>query len=93
MQTRAVFFFSLLHGKNPLTQASELGQFLLDFLESFMPLAVGDLSFGFGARLTPILGIQFLKVSNLKPEISNLFTKHCEMIHDNRIAHLKQFFE
>lgn len=57
-----------------------------------MPLAVGYLSFCFGAGLTPILGIQFLELSNLSPEIANLFTKHCEMIHDNRIAHSKQFF-
>jgi hypothetical protein len=93
IQARAVLFFSLLHGKNALTQAGELGQFLLDFLEPFMPLAVGYLSFCFGVGLTPVLGIQFLKVSNLKPETSNLFTKHCEMIHNNRIAHLKQFFQ
>ena len=57
MQARAVLFFSLLHGNYPLTQAGELGQFLLDFLESFVPLAMGNLSFRFGAGLTPILGI------------------------------------
>ena len=68
MQTRAVFFFSLLHGKNPLTQASELGQFLLDFLESFMPLAVGDLSFGFGARLTAVLGRSILEAERFQRE-------------------------
>ena len=88
-----MLFFSLLHGKDSATEARELGQFLLNFLEPFMPLAVGDLSFCFGTRVAPILGIQFLKVRNLSPEIANLFTKDCEMIHDNRIAHSKQFFK
>lgn len=58
-----------------------------------MPLAMSNLGFCFGVGLTPILVIQFLKVSNLNPEISNFFTKHCEMIHDNRIAHSSGFFE
>jgi hypothetical protein len=31
--------------------------------------------------------IQFLKVCDLGAETPNLFTKHCEMIHDSRIAH------
>jgi hypothetical protein len=58
-----------------------------------MPLAVSNLSFCFGVGLTPVLFIQFLKVSDLNPKIPNLFTKHCEMIHKNRIAHSNEFFE
>ena len=88
-----MLFFSLLHGKNAATEVGDLGQFLLDFLKSFMPLAVSHLSFCFGVGLTAVLLVQLLELSDFSAKISDLFTKHCEMIHDNRIAHLKQFFK
>ena len=93
MQAGAVLFFSLLHGKYAATEVGDLGQFLLDFLKSFMPLAVSHLSFCFGVGLTAILLVQLLELSDFSTKVSDLFTKHCEMIHDNRIAHLKQFFK
>jgi hypothetical protein len=43
--------------------------------------------------LTAILLVQLLELSDFSTKVSDLFTKHCEMIHDNRIAHLKQFFK
>ena len=58
-----------------------------------MPLAVSHLSFCFGVGLTAILLVQLLELSDFSTKVSDLFTKHCEMIHDNRIAHLKQFFK
>jgi hypothetical protein len=58
-----------------------------------MPLAVSHLSFCFGVGLTAILLVQLLELSDFSAKISDLFTKHCEMIHGNRIAHLKQFFK
>jgi hypothetical protein len=93
VQAGAVLYFSLLHGKNAAAEVGDPGQFVLDFLEPFMALAVGYLSFRFGVGLTAVLLVQFLKLSNLKAEISDLFTKHCEMVHDNRIAHSIDFFE
>jgi hypothetical protein len=93
VQAGAVLFFSLLHGKNAATEVGDLGQFLLDFLKSFMPLAVSHLSFCFGVGLTAVLLVQLLELSDFSAKIPDLFTKHCEMIHDNRIAHLKQFFK
>ncbi|MGC2818709.1 MAG: hypothetical protein WA198_03430 [Candidatus Sulfotelmatobacter sp.] len=59
-----MLFFSLLHGKNAATEVSDLSQFLLDFLESFMPLAVGYLRFCFGVGLTAVLVVQVLELSD-----------------------------
>ncbi|MGC2550144.1 MAG: hypothetical protein WA437_07770 [Candidatus Sulfotelmatobacter sp.] len=64
VQAGAVLFFSLLHGKNAATEVSDLSQFLLDFLESFMPLAVGYLRFCFGVGLTAVLVVQLLELSD-----------------------------
>jgi hypothetical protein len=72
-----VFGFPLFDRENPSTKASELDQFLLDFLQPFLPLAVGDLSLCFVASVTPILVIQLLKVCDLVAEMPDLFAKNC----------------
>ena len=69
--------FPLFDRENPSTKAGELDQFLLDFLQPFLPLAVGDLSLGFVAGVTPILVIQLLKVCDLVAEMPDLFAKNC----------------
>ncbi len=81
MQTDTVLLFHLLDGTNSSAKVSELGEFLLDCLQPFMPLAVSDLRLCFISALTPILVIQFLKVSDLNAETPDLFPKHCQMIH------------
>ncbi len=58
-----------------------------------MPLAVSHLRFCFGVGLTAVLVVQLLELSDFSAKIPNLFTKHCEMIHDNRIAHSNEFFK
>ena len=69
--------FPLFDRENPSTKASELDQFLLDFLQPFLPLAVGDLSLCFVAGVTPILVIQLLKVCDLVAEMPDPFAKNC----------------
>ena len=88
MQSGAVLFFPLFDGEHPSAKASELGQLLLDRLQPFVSLTVRDLSRGFVATLTPVLLVQFLKVSDLGPEPPNLVAKHCQVVHTTRIAHL-----
>jgi len=47
MQTGTVGFFHLLDQMNPATKVADMGKFLLNFLQPFMPLAVSHLSLGF----------------------------------------------
>jgi hypothetical protein len=81
MQTGAVLRFSLFDRENSSAKTSELDKFLLDCLQSFLPLAVGDLSLCFVAPMTPILVIQLLQVCNLSAQTPDLFAKHCQVIH------------
>ena len=79
MQPGAVLFFPLFDRENSSAKVNELDQFLLDFLQPFMPLAVSDLSLGSIAALTtrtPILIIQFFKVCDLVAKTLDLFAKH-----------------
>ena len=52
MQPGAVLFFPLFDRENSSPKVSELGEFFLDFLQSFKSLAVSDLSLGSIAVLT-----------------------------------------
>ena len=67
----------LFHGLCSWAKASELGEFLLDGLEPFMPLAVSDLSLGFMAPTPskPILIVQLFEVCNFAAETLNLFAQ------------------
>ena len=76
-----MLFFPLFNRENSSSKASELDQFLLDFLQPFEPLAVSDLSLSFVASLTPILDIEFLKLCDLVAQTGDLFSKHCQVIH------------
>lgn len=79
-----MLLFPLFDRENSLAKASQLDQFLLDRLQPFKPLAVSYLSLGFVAVMTPrasILLIQLLKLGDLGAETSNLFAKHCQVIH------------
>ena len=81
MKPGSMLFFPLFDGENSSSQASELDQLLLNFLQPFKPLAVGDLRLSFVASLTPILDVQFLKLCDLVAETGDLFAKHCQVIH------------
>jgi hypothetical protein len=84
MQPRAVLFFPLFDRQNSSAKVSELGEFLLDGLQPFMPLAVSDLSLCFILTPTPrkpILIVQLLKVCDLVAETPDLFAKDFEVIH------------
>jgi hypothetical protein len=82
-----VLFLPLFHRKNPSSKVSQSGEFMPNFFQSLMPLAVSDLSLCFMVGLTPIVVVQFLKVCDLGAEVCNLVAKNCEMIHDDRIAY------
>ena len=88
MQAGAVLFSHLFDGKNFSTQGSKLGKLLLNCFQSFMPLAVSDLGFGYIPVAEPVLCIQFLNVGNLRPKTANFFSKNLKVIHSNRITHL-----
>jgi len=51
-----------------------------------VPLAVSDLGLCVISASKPISVVQLLKLCDLGAEKSNLFPKHCEMIHTIRIA-------
>jgi hypothetical protein len=88
MQTVAVLLFDLCDRANASAKVGNLGQLLLDCLQPFMPLAMGNVGLCVTSALTPIFMIQFLKVSDLLTETANLFPKDCQMIHVIRITHL-----
>ena len=86
MQAGTLFFLDLFHGTNASAEISELTEFLLDRLQTFMPLAVRNLSLRFVSAVTPVLGVQHLEVRDLLTEPRNLFAKNCQVIHTVRIT-------
>jgi hypothetical protein len=79
MQPGTVLFFPLFDRQNSSAKVSELGEFLLDGLEPFMPLTVGGLGLCFISAptpSTPIVVVQLLKVCDLVAETPDLFAKH-----------------
>ena len=83
MQPRAMLFFNLFDRYNFASKASELGQFLLNCLQPFLPLTVSDLGFWSILVAKPILFIQLVNVSDFRPETPNLFPKNPNLIHIN----------
>jgi len=81
MQPGTVLLFHLFDGKNLATKASELGKFMLNCLEAFMPVAVSDLGLSVIPISKPILFIQLLDVSNLRTETPYLFPKNIKVVH------------
>jgi hypothetical protein len=57
-----------------LAKVRELGKFLPDRFQPFVPLAVRDLSLCVRVGLTPILVIQLLKVRDLGTKPPDFFT-------------------
>jgi hypothetical protein len=88
VQPGAVLSPPLFDRDHFVAKARELEEFLLNFLKTFVPLAVSDLSIGFVCALKPILFIQPPNVSDFRSEPLNLFPKNFEMIHTTRITHL-----
>jgi hypothetical protein len=88
MRTGTVVRFHLFHGKNPATQITDPGEFLLDYLQPFMPLAMSDLRLGSMPLAPSVFLIQFLNVYDLGTETRNLFAKHFQVIHTIRIPYL-----
>ncbi len=84
MQTGAVLLLHLFYGTDLPAQAGELGEFLLDPLQPFMPLAVSDMSIGIVSVLTAILLVQLLDFSNLSPETPDLCPQNLKMIHETK---------
>ena len=81
MQPGAVLFFPLFDRENSSAKASELGEFLLDRLQPFLPLTVSDLSLWFMSAFTSVLIVQLLNLSDLSAETRNLFSKYSQVIH------------
>lgn len=87
MQPRAVPFLHLFDRKNLGAKASELDKFLLDCLQTFLPLDVSDLSLRAIPAMKLMFFVQFLNLSNLLSETRNFFPKNSEVIHTTRIVH------
>jgi len=92
VQPGAVLFFHFFDRKNSAPKTSDLGEFLLDFLQPFLPPAVSNFSFPAIAALKAKLLVQCLDFSDLGTETPNLFSKNLEVIHMLRIAHLEYFW-
>lgn len=58
-----------------------MDEFLLDFLEAFLSLAVSDLSFRAVAAAKAILLIQLLNMGDFVAKTPNFFSKNIQMIH------------
>lgn len=73
--------FSLLDGQNSAAKTGELGKFLLNRLQAFLPFPVSHLGLRVIAAGTSILFVQRLNLSDLSADVLNLFAKHCKVIH------------
>ena len=76
MQSRAVLFLHLFGRDNSAAKVCELYQLLLDCLQPFIPLSVGDLSCGSIPTVTAELLVCSLNGSDLFPETPNLIPKN-----------------
>jgi hypothetical protein len=89
MQPRAVLFLHLFDRTNLPSKPSQLRKFLLNSLQPFLSLPVGDLRIRLISLLPPIPLVQLLNLSNLHPEKPDLFPQNFEMIHTISIAYLE----
>ena len=64
MKPGTVLFLHLFHRKNLLSKVSELGEFFLNVLQTFVPLAMSDLGFCVIAASKPIALVQLLNLSD-----------------------------
>jgi hypothetical protein len=68
-----MLFLHLLNRTESSAKTSDLGEFLLDFKQSLLPLAVSKVGLHVGLGLTTITLVQFLKLHNLNTQSGNLF--------------------
>ncbi len=73
--------FSLFDRQNSAAKTGELGEFLLNRLQAFLPFTVSYLGLWVIAAGTSILFVQHLNLSDLGADVLNLFAKHCKVIH------------
>jgi hypothetical protein len=71
--TGAMLFLHLFNRTNLSAKTRELNEFLLDFLQPLLALAVSDLGLCLGSGLTAIPFVQFLKLHNLNTQSGNSF--------------------
>lgn len=76
LQADVVLFPYLTDRHHGSAEGGQTTEFLLDFLEPFMPLPVRDLVRGSIALSLPILLVQLMDFSNLSPQAHNLFLKN-----------------
>jgi hypothetical protein len=86
-----VLFLHLFGGTHAPAEIGELGKFLLDFLESLLPLAVRKLRLGVLPAFPPVLFIQFLELFDFGAEKSDFVAKDLEMIHVTKDSILNDF--
>jgi len=79
-----MLFPHLLNRKSSVTELGDLDKFLLNLLQSFLPVAVSDVGFCSLLASKPILFIQLLNVSDFRPKTRNLFPKNFKMIHSGQ---------
>lgn len=85
LQAGAVLFASFVHRNHRAAERGQPAQLFLDFLQPFMAPSVGDLVHGAGGLLQPILAVEFLDLSDLRPQRDNLVLENPQMIHIVRI--------
>ena len=73
-----------LNRKCFVTEFGELDKFFLNFLQSFLPVAVIDVGFCSSLASKPVLVIQLLYGSNFRPKTRNLSPKSFKMIHSGQ---------
>lgn len=73
--------FPLFDRQNSAAKTGELGEFLLNRLQAFLPFTVSQLGLRVIAACTSILFVQGLNLSDLGADVLNLFAKHCKVIH------------
>lgn len=81
MQPGAMLFFHLFNRNDFTTQARQLGELLLDFLQPFLPQAVRDLRLCAIAAMKPVFFVLPLNLRNLDAQIPDLTPQNFEMIH------------
>ena len=64
-----------------------MGKLLLDFVESFMPLAVSDLVFRCMRASKTVLRIQISNLGDFRPETPYFVPKNFKVIHPTSITH------
>ena len=71
----------LFDRQNSAAKTGELGKFLLNRLQAFLPFPVSHLGLRVIAAGTSILFVQSLNLSDLGADVLDLFSKHCKVIH------------